>query len=97
MRQSRVSQFKVRSPPETRRRQLHQSPVGVAEVEARSAARPMVFAGDRDVPLAKPPAPGLVIRCGDRQGEMKAATPVMARDGPPGVDDIVLGGTGLED
>src|SRR6185437_449903 len=84
------------SPPEAGRRQLHQGAVRVAHIEARSAARPAIFARNRHAAFSEPLAPGVEIPSADRERKMQAPAPVMPRDHAASVGDVLFGRAGLK-
>jgi hypothetical protein len=70
--------------PNSRCYQLQQVIVGVAEVDALSAARPIGPAFDSDVVLAEPIFPSRQFLRRNGKGHMKRAAAVMRRNGPAG-------------
>ena len=56
-------------------------PVGIAEIDAVAAARPVGAAFDRDAVLGEPLFPGRQFVGGDRQRHVQRSVPVMRRDG----------------
>ena len=84
------------SPPQARRRQFNQRAVGVAHVEARSAARPAIFADDLHTLFGEPTTPGAEIIGLDREGEMQAPAAVVSGNHATGFDHVPLGRAGLK-
>src|SRR5688572_22589257 len=66
--------------PQSRRRQLQQVPVGIAEIDAAAAARPVGRAFDRNAALCKMPLPFGKLRLADRKRHMQRARAIVSRN-----------------
>ncbi len=70
--------------PKSRRRQLEEVTVGIAEINALAAARPFGAAFDGDVRLCQPLFPSRQLIGGDREGDVHRPMTVMRRNGAAG-------------
>jgi hypothetical protein len=78
---SPMGEFSVNR-PNSRCDQLQQMIVGVAEIDALSAARPIGLAFDRNIVLTKPFFPSRQLRSCDGKGHMNWAATVMRGNSP---------------